>query len=483
MIAVGGCAQLAGIDDTNGSRRPPDAVAVTRMSIGATVDSAPLDLGGLSATFLVPDGQDVRRVPAVTGAAGTWTSHLFDPVPVEFTLPDAPAPIPRLFAFPAPQLQVLFAVFEHPGSTAAPDGATFTVTAPLDVPIAAADSFQTFVVGAWLQRTFVAGEIAVGAGTLGPVTYAFTPGNSVAGRPAPDVVTARDAFLILRYAGAALTGVAEATPFDQTAMATTVTTQQMTTVVPDQTLDVKLTPAAFGTRYTAARPAVGGLTMSWSLVASPAYKLGSTTGPGLQGGTLTMADGGITTKFGNPFATRGWNTVLSLATSQSRVYTPTGTTTPVTLGAGMSQFLAPPPAGSVLNLPAGLPILIAIDGTPLSIDGQTYQRPIRFPRVTFVSDAPPGATGPVATFYGLQVIDLVPNQAGTALDRRIVLTAASHDPTFDLPPELFEVGHSYTLRAVTTLGGYPAIDTGDLVTRELPLAQGFLDSAVFTVMP
>src|SRR5213078_2945477 len=136
-----GCAQLAGIDDTNGSRRPPDSLEVTRLSVGVTQDQTPLDLGGLTATYFVARGDATfDRIPAsLSPDASKWTTKLYDPAPVQFTLPDLPAPIPRLFAFPVPRLQVLYGVLEHPGRIAAPDGATFTVTAPLDVPIAATD--------------------------------------------------------------------------------------------------------------------------------------------------------------------------------------------------------------------------------------------------------------------------------------------------------------------------------------------------------
>jgi hypothetical protein len=485
MVAGVGCAQVAGIDETSGGRRPVDSVAVTRMSIGTTVENTPLDLSGLTATYFVANGAaSFDRVPAAASAApGTWAAKLYDPAPVQFTLPDLPAPTPRLFAFPSRQLQVLYGVLEHPNHAPALDGATFTVTAPLDVAIAATDSFQTYVVGAWLVRGFAAGEVAAGAGAIGPVTYSFVAANSVAGRPAPDQVTVKDAFLILRYSGAALTGVAEAAPFDQTGMATTVTTATMAPVTQDQTLDVQLSPPGLTTRYAAVRPAVTTLAMSWSLVAAPGYKIASNAGPALQSGGLTMADAGVTAKYGNPFVPRGWNTIFTLATSESRVYTPAGTTTPVTLNAGLNQFLEPPMPGFSLVLPAGLPVLITLDGTPLSTDGQVYKQPSHFAHVTFVSDAPAGATGPSATLYNLQVFDLVANQAGTALDRHIVLSAAGHDPSFDLPPELFQAGHSYTLRAIATLGGYPLVDQGNFLDRELPLAQGYLDSAVITVTP
>src|SRR4051812_11871785 len=149
-IAAVGCAQLAGIQDTNGNARPGNSVAVTRMSIGNKVVSAPLDPGGLPATYFIasgdPSGFD-RVMAAPDPAHGGWTTRLRSPAPVEFTLPDVPTPIPRLFAFPSPELRVLYAVLEHPNAQAGDPAATFAITATLDTPIAAGQAFQAYVVG------------------------------------------------------------------------------------------------------------------------------------------------------------------------------------------------------------------------------------------------------------------------------------------------------------------------------------------------
>jgi hypothetical protein len=52
-----------------------------------------------------------------------------------------------------------------------------------------------------------------------------------------------------------------------------------------------------------------------------------------------------------------------------------------------------------------------------------------------------------------------------------------------LAREHFQPGKFYTLRAVTIQGGFPQIATGDLAVRELPIAQGYLDSGMFQIMP
>src|SRR5436190_14990136 len=83
-VAVG-CAQLAGIQDTNGNARPGASVAVTRMSIGSKIVLAPLDPGQLPAMYFVassdPSGFD--RIPAAPDPAhGGWTTKLRTAAPV-----------------------------------------------------------------------------------------------------------------------------------------------------------------------------------------------------------------------------------------------------------------------------------------------------------------------------------------------------------------------------------------------------------------
>jgi hypothetical protein len=494
VVTSAGCAQLAGIDHTSGTDRNTDTVAIQRMSIGNIVTYADLDLTGLEAIYFVENPASASgfdKVIADNGKAaglGTWHADLPAPAPVVFTLPDVPVPVPRLFAFPNRKLLALFGALEHPGRSPAPDGAMLTVTAPLDAGTVATDSFRAFTVGSWTSRTFAATELPVlGTKQLGPVSYAFSTASSLSGRPELDRLTAQDAFFILRYSGAALTGVAEAPAFDQTGN-NTVVTPAMTAVVPDPTLDVKITPAALSMRYASARPAVATLSMGWNVVAAPGYSVANNTGPVLQSGALALTDVGVTVKYGNPFAMRGWNSMFTLGTSESRVYmapnptSPAGTPIPVTLFAGMNQFLdlspavAPPP-GFELTLEAGLPVTISMAGTPLLTDGQMIAKPTKFVEVTFVADKP------TATLFSLQVFDLLPNTAATALEYHLVLAASSNDAKFELPPDTFQVGHSYTLRALCTSGGYPGIAGGDLQTRTLPLSQSFLDSAVFTVMP
>ena len=483
--ALAGCAQLAGIDTTS---HAGDSLSVTRMSIGTTVTTAPQDLAGLSATYFVASSAATGfdRVTASTSARGRWTSNLRTPAAIQFTLPDVPTPVPRLFAFPNPELSVLYGVLEHPAPSPAPDAATFAVTVPLDTLPAMGETFQSYVVGAWLARNFDAGEVVATGMALTPPAFGFVPANSVAGRPTLDLVTSQDAFFVLRYVGAALTGVAEALPFDQTGAATTVTTQPMTALVADQMLAVTVPAAtALTARLGKAQPAVATLQANWSLVAAPGYRIASNSGPVLKSGGVyvdPMATS-VVSPYGNPFAARGWNTIFTLATSESRNFQLPGTMAPVTgidLFAGLNQFLEPA-AGAEASLAVGLPIVISLDDVPLVSDGQAIARPGKFVNVSFVVNPAPGATGPVATLYNVIVYDLVVPAMATAPTRIQTFNAVSNQPKFALPPELFVPGHFYTLRAVATLGGYPGIDDGNFLDRNLPLTQAYLDSAVIAV--
>jgi hypothetical protein len=81
----------------------------------------------------------------------------------------------------------------------------------------------------------------------------------------------------------------------------------------------------------------------------------------------------------------------------------------------------------------------------------------------------------------MQVFELVPNAVGTALEHRLVIGASATRNQFTFPPETFEAGKFYTLRAITVNGGYPRLADGDLTVRTLPVAVGYMDSGVFTV--
>ncbi|HEY0189929.1 MAG TPA: hypothetical protein VGC42_02325 [Kofleriaceae bacterium] len=484
-LALAGCAQLAGLDTTSGvgsgsgSQQAVDTLVIERMSVGATMITAPLDLTGLTANYLVGDAAAPTRMAATSPAAGTWQAPLAAAAPVEFTLPDQPtppAPIPRLYAFPTPTLKLLFAPLEHPSPTPAPPTpANIALTVPLDAPTAATDSFLIYTVGSWTSRGITAAELPVaGSTTIGPFTYDFQTSGSITGRPL-ERITSKDAYLVLRYTGSTLTGVSQAGAFDQTGT-DTVMTSMMAPVTAAPGGDVAVNPTMIAQRYAALRPAVSGVVMNWSVSAAPGYKIASNAGPLLAGAPVATTDTSISLSFANPFVGRGWNAVLTLGTAASRTYTPAGMTASIVLSASMNHFLIPA-AGDVADLPAGLPLTLMFNGAALTTDGTEIPTPTSPVRITLTTDKP------AATVYTLQLLDILPNADNTALGLHVVYVAASDQPSFSLPPEAFKTGHMYTLRTFSTVGGYPSIASGDLTDRALPLAQAFFDSAVIKVMP
>jgi hypothetical protein len=482
--SVAGCAQLAGIDNTTGEGLPGASVEVLHMSIGRTVEVAPLDLTGLQANFLVERAgspNDFDRVPASDSGAGTWVTKLRAPAPVVLTLPDVPTPLPRAFTFPNLTLSILYSALEHRDRSPPPPGAMLTVAAQLDTPTVTTDSFQVFTVGSWTSHPVPFDMPDVSEVS---VTYPFDESTSLSGRPL-DRLTARDAFFILRYAGNALTGVAEAAPFDQTG--DDLVNATMVAVDADRTLDVLLSPD-IAKRYTAVRPAVSALSMSWSVVAAPGARVASNAGPVLNSGAVMAADTGVAARYGNPFSSppHSWSAIFTLETSESRQFmlsvpgAEPPAMLPVTLFAGMTQYIdASSGVTGLVGLDAGLPELIRLDDKPLSSDGLTIARPTRFVEVSFIADP---ATN---TLYSVQLFDLLPD-AGmppARFEPHLAFEAHGTEARFQLPPEIFQVGHSYMLRALCIAGGHPDIDNGNLTMRQLPLSQSFLDSGVFTVMP
>jgi hypothetical protein len=482
LVGAAGCAQLAGIDDTTGEGLPGASVTVQHMWIGNTVEVAPLDLTGLRADYLVAKAgstTDFDRVAASNGGGGTWVTKLRTPAPVLLTLPGAP--VPHSYAFPNLALSILFASHERPDRSAAPPGAMLTVTAQLDAATTANDSFEVFTVGSWTSHPV---PVAMAGGTEVSVSYAFDSSTSLSERTQLDRLTVRDAFLVLRHTGSALTGVAEATPFDQTG--DDMVNATMVPVTQDQTIDVLISPD-IAKRYAAVRPAVSGLSMGWAVRAAPGALIAAPTGPMLNSGTVMAADTGVNARYGNPFAgpPHRWSSIFTLGTSESReIMLPVpdmpAMMLPATLYAGMSQFVdASTGATGLVGLDAGLPELIKLGNRSLSTDGQSIPRPTQFVEITFSADVAAN------TLYSAQLFELLPD-AGmppTHFEPHLVFEANATEASFLLPPDILQSGHIYTLRAVCSAGGFPAIQNGSLTMRQLPFSQSVLDSGVFTVMP
>lgn len=478
---LAGCAQLAGIDDTTGLV-PPDRVslAAEHLSIGATLVRAPQDLTGHGATYYVPDATQpdgLQHVAAELLTPDTWSAAIPEGAyPIEFELPEVPVTMRRMFDFPQRNIYGLYGVLEHPAPRPAPMGAMMTVQAMLPSAVVAGESFQLYSVGTWIVRPFGAAEgPPVGATTLGPFAFPYASASSITGRPLEQITT-DDAVLLLRYVGNKLTGVLSAAPFTQTTADTVSGTMQPVAV--NQMLDIMVgPPAAVAARYAPARPAIPNVQMAWYLHAAPGAELASDTGPLLDAVGVAPTDTGkITVPYGNPFATRGWPTVLTWSTNAYRTITPAGQTLPINLYGGLFQVATPTP-GLALDLPAGLPEVITLDGQSLSTDNLTIPKPTKAITVSFV----PGI--PNQTMYQLQLFELVPNTANTSLVQKIVFGASGSKPEFTLPPDVLVVGKRYQFRAICVQGSFPAIADGDLRMRSLPLALGYLDGGVFTVTP
>jgi hypothetical protein len=467
-----GCAQIFGIDETTGGA-PAASLEVQRVSIGAKLVYAPQDLAASMASFLVADEADptgLTRVPAEQTEPGIWTAPLRDPTPLLFDLPDFPTPIPRLFDFPVPQVKTLFGVLEHPNPQPAPPGATLTVNATLETAHAATDTYQLFTLGSWNQVALPAP--AVGATTLAPPAVAVTAMTSITGRP-HEAITADDAVVVLRYTGNQLRGALRAPPFEQTGADT------ITGTVANAALEaftVKIDQAAAAARFTAVRPVVGTPTAAWTLRAAPGGILNNDQGPLLNSGGPTDP---MTISFmaANPFADLMWTSTMLWQMQATRAYTPPSAGLPVTLVANAAER-AGLAAGLEMRLPAGLPTRISLNGTLLVNDGVSIAKPARGVEVAFETDVAAN------TMYQLQLFKLVPNEAmpPTALVRQQKLGASGAAPRFTLPPELFEAGGLYTLRAVAVQGGFPGAADGDFTQRELPIGVSFVDSGVFEVM-
>lgn len=464
-----GCAQLFGLDETTGGGPKPASLSFQRASVGARIVYAPQDLSGSMARYLVPDEAQptgLASVPATQAEVGQWTSTVMGAAPILFDLPDYPKPILRMFDFPTPAVKGLFGVLEHPSPEPAPAGATLTVNATLDAAYTGAERFELQTLGSW--NTIALAAPAVGAGALAQ-TFAFTAMTSITGRPL-EKLTAADAVVVLRYVGNELRGALRAAPFDQTSANTIAGTLSPVTIAP---FKVAIDQMDALRRYAAARPPVGTPTFSWTLRAAPGAQLNIDNGPLLASGAPTSATE-ISSQAGNPFEP-DWPSTLLLQAQATRSYTPPSAGLPVTLAANLAQRAVLGP-GVELKLPAGFPSKITIGGALLEADGASIPTPTRAVEVTFTTEAP-------HTLYQLQLLKLVPNAGNTALVFEQRLSMAGAAPRFVLPPELFERGALYTLRAISVQGGFPGLAAGDLTQRELPVATALLDSGVFQVTP
>ncbi|MEJ7596486.1 MAG: hypothetical protein WKG01_01145 [Kofleriaceae bacterium] len=478
LAVLAGCAQLAGLDTTT-DERTGVSLGLERVSIGATVIRTPADLTGEIASYLVPDqAAPTGYVPiAATAAGGTFSADIRSATPpVRFTLPGV---APELFwQYPNAHLLGDYALLEHPNATPAPMGATVTATLTLDTPYVG-ELIRVYTVGAWAYRDFAALELpapATGVTAIGPVAFPFASMNPLNNRPL-ERLTAADAVLVLRYVSGTLLGALDLPGFDQTG--TDTITGALTSIAQDRAFMADLDPPAAVARFSAARPAVPTISMAWHVFAAPGYALHDERGPQLNAAAIPATDPAaiIPITYGNPFVGRDWKAVFNFTSTATRIYTPPSAGIPVTLAALMVQRTTDPTGTFDVSLPAGLPELITLDGRSLSTDGIAIPKPTRTAIVTFVPDSTTNS------LYFVQVNELVPNAETTALTLTTRLVATGLEPRLELPPDAFEPGKLYSLRAGSMQGGFPNLAMGDVRLGGAPFAIAFLDSGVIQVMP
>jgi hypothetical protein len=490
VAATAGCAQLFGLDETTGTDAPPAtpfmSLQFDRISIGSTLVRAPQDLTGQTATYFVEDDAEpsgLRRVQGMLGdTKDRWTAEIPDGTraAVEFTVPEA-TPFRRMYSLPSRTVSSLYGVYEHPNLQDAPVGGTFSVKLALPTGYASGQFFRLYAVGPWVQHTFAATELPAvdtGATTIGPVSIPYNTAafpTLVNARPTPRLTT-DDQIVALRYVGNDLTAAGRVAPFEQSGGADPVIATL--TAVPHAPLDVKIDPNAVATRLAGTSPPVSALSMAWSVVAAPAWKLANNTGPVLNAVSVAQTDPGtVTAMFGNPFTDLGWTSLFTWAGNRSRTYTVPKFGLALTLYAGLNHLddVAP---GLVMDQPAGLPVLVSINKTALNADGLSITLdPAKSVELSLVADR---ATN---LFYQWNIYEVVPNAAmpPTALDYKVAYVALSNETTVKVPNDIFVAGKVYMIRAHCVQGGFPSFSTGDLQNRDVPYAVGYLDAGVFTV--
>ena len=465
-LPLAGCAQLFGIDTTTGPGSGSGAtLSIQRVSVGAAVTKGPQDVSMEMASFLVGDASGLTLEPAMATAPGEWTANVSGTPPALFTLPDLPMGAQHLYALPSHAMKGNLVAYEHPNSTMPTPNSALALN--VTIPAYNSEGLEVVAVGAWMSHTLAGAEVPAAMATAIATTIPYSMFNPTVGNP-PARITMADVVLVLRYTGAALTGVLQATPFDQTDGTDNIG-GNMTAVTADKTLSIPL-PTDLAQRYAALRPAVGAPGQAWSIRAAPGESVGVNAGVSLLTGAPAMADTTITGMYGNPFESLGWPAVFTYATSASRTYMLNSIA--VTLGASLSSVVDATATSAPLD--AGLATTILLGSTTLSTDGQMVTVDQTTPvEIKFISD------NTTNTLYGVTIYELVMN--GTAYDRNPLIAAVSTTADFLFPAATLQTGHTYVITCGTEQGGFTNAATGDLQTRSFPVSHGSVDSAVFTV--
>ena len=447
------------------------SLVVERRSIGASVVSAPEDLTGSTATFLVADPRGAGgfdRFASTETAPGTWTATAPTLAQPLFALADN-ARVPVDLALSAPAIKFIDQRLEHPGATAMQPGATFQLDVTLPTSYAG-EALSFYTVGSWALYELAAADLpANGAGAL-TVTIPSSKLGPAGTDTQLDRITTADRAMVLRYVSQTLTGVYLAPPFDQTGADTISGT--MVAVTQDQTLSVTIDPSGVLARLAAAAPANTTTYLGWELSAAPGASLGDIHGPQLLQADVAPTDpGAIDIPFGNPFESLGWLPSFEWVASTQRMYTPSGLPA-VALAASLVE-IAEPSAGMNVEMPVGLATAAAIgpqgQTQALVNDGMTvHTDPTRPVEIAMTVDR---AVDQIFSFYVYEV-------TATGPTLRFSVVALTTDVV--IPPDAFVAGHTYYLELVC-FAGLTTAANGDLTLQTQPLVVGAVDSMVFTV--
>lgn len=489
VIGLAGCAQIFGIDDTTGRpdvALPPAAtLTVERLSIGASIETNPQDLATVDGAWYIDDAAEpsgLRRI-AATATGNVLSAELPDGVPgsVELTIDNIVVSYRLLLTFPNRDLKIYQSALEHPNPEPAPMGGSFNVSLTLPNGYLASHLLRLYAVGPWTQRDFLTSELpapGTGVTAVGPVQipFATTHFSSTVGIRPLQKLTSADKLVALRYVGSDLTAAGEVASFEQTGGTDSVSATLVET--PHAPLDIAVNAMANATRLAQTTPTNPNLAPNWYLAAAPAWRFANASGIQLNAGAVAMTDTMITAPFANPFEAYGWNTLFVWNPSRSRTFTPPALALPWTAYSGVQHYLRPA-AGTTVDVSAGLPVLVSVNGTPLTSDGLSVTiDPSKSVELDMVADKTSN------TFYQFNIHELVPNpnqMPPTALEGKLVYVVMSPTTKVRIPAGVFVAGKVYSVRAHCINGGYPGLADGDLTNRDLPLTLGYFDSGIFTV--
>jgi hypothetical protein len=287
----------------------------------------------------------------------------------------------------------------------------------------------------------------------------------------PVRISSADIVLVLRYAGAPLTGVFQMTAFDQSDTMDMIV-GAMVPVTADHMLTTPLDQTGLNSRFSVARPGVTGMTGYWNIVAMPGASVNATGGIVLQQAGVAATDTMVTTSFGNPFESLGWPAVFQASFAQHRTYTFMGLPVTLTAAVGLQADTATTPS---IDFAAPMPEQVNLESNQLTTDGTTVMiDPTTTHTIDFQTENKPAA------LYTLNLLDLTID-AG-APKETLVFAGIAVQPKFTIPGGVMQATHTYIPRVGTIAGDYPNAATGDIRTRAIPASNTYFDAGVFTVV-